>query len=100
MRSGSVPLSRSRIASAWGGGDVPSQLAGRYRHNVDAMLLAAYYNVPTVNGISTFNPPDWDFVNPDAPDYLARVRRYAVRHHLRGLCVLDRRRAAAWMPLR
>lgn len=70
-----------------------------YRHNVDAMLLSAWWGVPTVNGISTFDPPDWNFAHPDAPDYLARVRGYARRHALSGLCGLDRRRTPSWYPL-
>ena len=88
------------IDRAWGG-DGNSRDAGRYRHNVDAMLLASYYGRPTINGISSFNPPDWHLSMPDAPDYLRRVQAYAARHRVEGLCGLDVRRAAPWfMPAR
>jgi len=30
-----------------------------YNHNVEAMIVAAVRRLPTVNGISTFNPPGW-----------------------------------------
>jgi len=78
-----------------GGGD------GRlYPHNVDAMLLASLWRKPTINGFSTFNPPDWDFANPDAPDYDARVARYARAHGLSVLCRLDAREAVQWRVMR
>ncbi len=68
----------------------------RYPNNVDAMLLAELWRVPTINGFSTFNPPDWNFGRPLAPDYDARVLAYARRHHLRRLCRLDMRSADPW----
>lgn len=61
-----------------------------YRHNVDAMLISAVIRLPTVNGFSTFNPPDWAFADSGAPAYRMRVARYAARHAiLPGLCMLD-----------
>ena len=69
---------------------------GRYPHNVDAMFLAELWRVPTINGFSSFNPPDWKFADPLAPDYDARVMEYARRHTLRGLCRLDMRQAQPW----
>ncbi len=85
------------IDIAWGGtgrdGRVLLQL---YRHNVDAMLLASYYGIPTINGFSSFNPPDWNLSNPDARSYLQRVRAYARRHRITHLCGLDVRRPARW----
>ncbi|MEP7005583.1 MAG: hypothetical protein ABI810_06345, partial [Sphingomonas bacterium] len=68
----------------------------RYPHNVDAMFLAELWRVPTINGFSSFNPPDWKFASPLAPDYDARVMDYARRHKLRGLCRLDVRQAQPW----
>lgn len=68
----------------------------RYPHNVDAMLLAERWRVPTINGFSTFNPPDWNFGEPWAADYDERVFAYARRHHLHGLCRLDVHRADPW----
>lgn len=71
-------------------------LQALYPHNVDAMLLAERWNVPTINGVSTFNPPDWAFAGPMAPDYDTRVRAYARRHGLMRLCRLDVRKAQPW----
>lgn len=92
-------LAESRaIDRAWGGDGIgDGGLA--YRHNVDAMLLASYYGRPTINGFSSFNPPDWKLSAPDAPDYLARVRAYADRHRIGRLCGLDVRRARHWFML-
>ncbi len=83
------------IDLAWGGDGV-DRGAMFYRHNVDAMLLASYYGRPTINGYSSFNPPDWRLSYPDALDYLHRVRTYADRHRLTGLCGLDVRRQQRW----
>lgn len=71
----------------------------RYPHNVDAMLLAQLWRLPTINGYSTFNPPDWDFDRPLAKDYATRVQAYAARHDLHGLCLLDMRRPVPWTML-
>lgn len=67
-----------------------------YPHNVDAMLLAELWRVPTINGFSTFNPPDWNFADPLAGDYDARISRYVRRHDLRNVCRLDVRDATPW----
>lgn len=72
------------------------ELHALYPHNVDAMLLAELWRVPTLNGFSTFNPPDWNFGAPWAADYHVRVRRYARRHGLRNLCRLDVRQPDPW----
>lgn len=68
---------------------INAELDALYPHNVDAMFLAERWRVPTINGFSTFNPPDWHFGAPRAPDYDARVLTYARRHRLHGLCRLD-----------
>jgi hypothetical protein len=60
-----------------------------YAHNVSAMLIAELHHLPTINGVASFNPPDWNFENPNAPDYINRIRDYAQRHHVSGLCKLD-----------
>lgn len=78
------------LAVSPGGGN------GVYPHNVDAMLLAQLWRVPTINGFSTFNPPGWDFANSTSPDYDARVLAYARAHRLQGLCRLDMRRPTPW----
>lgn len=86
------------INRAWGG-DGTDRDARFYRHNVDAMLLASYYGRPTINGYSSFNPPDWRLSAPDAPDYLQRVRSYVDRHRLTHVCGLDVRRSQRWFAL-
>jgi len=75
---------------------VNAQKNARYPHNVDAMLLAELWRVPTINGFSSFTPPDWNFTDPLAADYDARVLAYAQRHNLSGLCRLDVRRPDPW----
>lgn len=75
---------------------IDPRLNDLYPHNVDAMFLAERWRVPTVNGFSTFNPPDWDFAGPYSPDYDTRVAAYAARHQIRGLCRLDMRAPVPW----
>lgn len=66
-----------------------------YAHGVDAMMIAAYVKLPTVNGMATFWPNDWGLTAPFEPDYLARVAAYADRKgitdHLCGLDLKERR---------
>lgn len=78
---------------------IDARLDAIYPHNVDAMVLAERWRVPTVNGFSTFNPPDWAFANPRAPDYDRRVLAYARAHGLTGLCRLDMRGGQPWRPI-
>jgi hypothetical protein len=68
-----------------------------YNHNVEAMLVAAVLHLPTVNGISTFNPPGWPASLPGQPAYAAEIRAWAAAHGLEGLCGLDLQRMA-WSP--
>jgi hypothetical protein len=62
---------------------------GLYSHNVDAMMIAEYLNVPTINGYASFFPRGWALYNPGTPEYLATVARYVAAHHVSGLCGLD-----------
>lgn len=78
---------------------ISEELHKLYPHNVDGMFLAELWRVPTINGFSTFNPPDWNFGDPLAADYDARVAAYARRHRLRGVCGLDVRRVQPWSRL-
>lgn len=73
---------------------------GKYLHNVDSMLLAQLWRVPTLGGYSTFQPRDWVFSDPLKPDYDARVRRYIDSHRLTGVCRLDVRDAQPWRRVR
>lgn len=66
-----------------------------YNHNTEAMLVAAVLRLPTINGISTFNPPHWPGSYPPRPEYLEAVRRYAAEYGVaEGLCGLDLQRFA------
>lgn len=75
--------------SAWKDQATLAGPADIYAHNVTAMLIAQEVDIPTVNGVASFQPRDWDFAKPQAPDYDARVASYASKHGLSGLCRLD-----------
>lgn len=62
---------------------------GIYGHNVTAMFIAQKIRIPTINGMASFNPPDWNFGFPNRPDYEERVRAYAAKHRITDLCRLD-----------
>lgn len=68
---------------------MPEWINNHYAHNVSAMLIAELIRLPTINGIASFNPPGWNFENPNGADYLRRVAQYANRHKVGGLCRLD-----------
>ena len=59
--------------------------------NANAMLVAEVAGLPTVNGISTFNPPDWDAADPSSPSYVSRIAAYVRVHGLESVCGLDLR---------
>lgn len=58
-----------------------------YRQNLQAMLLSDNWNLSTLNGFSTFNPPDWVFDR--TPSYLERVGAYVDKHKLLQVCSYD-----------
>jgi hypothetical protein len=60
-----------------------------YSHNVDAMVVAEWFHIPTINGFSTFTPPGWDFAAPEHADYASRVARYIEAHGLTGVCAVN-----------
>lgn len=59
--------------------------------NANAMMIAQVSGLPTINGISTFNPPDWDAADPSRPDYVSRIAAYVRAHGLGSVCGLDLR---------
>ncbi|MCO6417418.1 hypothetical protein JYK14_14790 [Siccirubricoccus sp. KC 17139] len=63
-----------------------------YNHNTEAMLVAAVRHIPTINGISTFNPPGWPDGIPAEESYRQAVRDWARRWNIAGLCALDLQR--------
>jgi len=67
---------------------MPELINNYYAHNVSAMLIAELIHLPTINGFASFNPPDWNFGYPNNADYIQRIRQYAEKHQVRGLCKL------------
>lgn len=67
-----------------------------YPHNVDAMLLAMLWRVPTLNGYATFLPPGWVFAGPAAIDYDRRATAYIAANHLQGVCRFDASSPRPW----
>ncbi|MBK1656751.1 hypothetical protein [Paracraurococcus ruber] len=82
-------VSAARTESRFG-----EAVADPYNHNTEAMLVAALRHIPTINGISTFNPPHWPGGIPEDPGYPAAVAAYARAWGVTGLCALDLRRFA------
>lgn len=60
-----------------------------YAHNVSAMLIAELIRLPTLNGIASFSPKDWNFAYPNWPDYDQRMKNYADAHNLTNVCKLE-----------
>ena len=77
-------VSAARTTSRFG-----EEVANPYNHNTEAMLIAAVRHLPTINGISTFNPPYWPAGIPDDPAYRQEVEAYAAHWGVTGLCGLD-----------
>jgi hypothetical protein len=75
--------------SAWENQNTLAGPADIYAHNVTAMLIAQELDIPTVNGVASFQPRDWDFAKPQQANYDARVASYASKHDLSGLCRLN-----------
>lgn len=69
--------------------EFPEWINSMYAHNVTAILVSQIIKIPTVNGVASFNPPDWNFSAPWAEDYDRRVLAYAEKHGISGLCKLD-----------
>lgn len=59
--------------------------------NANAMLLAEVARLPTINGISTFNPPDWNAADPSSASYVQRISAYVRAHGLQQVCGVDLR---------
>ena len=83
------------VARARAGSNGSAEDNAIYSHNVDAMMIAELVHLPTINGFSTFNPPGWNFADPERPDYRDRVAAYARANAIPALCALDLR-AFTW----
>ena len=67
-----------------------AEMNAYYLHAVDAMMIAALYRIPTVNGMASFLPSGWNLTGPFEPDYETRVAAYAQKHGIAGgLCALQ-----------
>ena len=61
-----------------------------FEKQIDAILLAERFNLPTINGYSGRVPKDWDFPDPAAPEYVRAARRWAADQGVQeGLCEFD-----------
>jgi hypothetical protein len=77
-------VSAARTESRFG-----EAVADPYNHNTEAMIVAEVLGLPTINGISSFNPPHWPDGIPDDPAHRAAVAAYAKAWGIAGLCALD-----------
>jgi hypothetical protein len=62
---------------------------GPLLNNADAMLIAEIIEAKTINGVSTFSPPDSNFNYYPQNTYLDRVKIYAKNHNIQILCSFD-----------
>jgi hypothetical protein len=55
----------------------------------DAMMLAYRVGIPTLNGMSSIIPKEWEQIPPWGETYIPAVRSWIASHHLTGVCRLD-----------
>ena len=56
----------------------------------DAMLVAQDFNIPTIDGYSSWFPKDWDLLSGTKSNIKEKAREWSEWHHLSsGLCTLD-----------
>jgi len=72
---------------------------GIYSTNVDAMLLAELYRLPTLIGLSSILPRGWGwtFLPSDSPAFRRELDATIARYRLRQVCELDIRQRR-WTP--
>jgi hypothetical protein len=68
----------------------------QYGHNTSAMMIAQIVNLPTLNGMASFIPKDYDLVgpngtafSPNSDEYKQRISAYINRFELQGVCELN-----------
>ncbi|MGH2510897.1 MAG: hypothetical protein ACRDHZ_26330 [Ktedonobacteraceae bacterium] len=67
-------------------------------NQVDAMLVARMYNIPTLNGTSSWFPTGWNLFT-FGKSYIDNVKLWAIKKHVTGgLCGLDLR-DGSWVSL-
>ena len=76
----------------------------QYAHNVSAMLLTQKLNIPTLNGMASFIPKDYDLVgpngtafSPNSAEYKTRISKYIKDRNLDKVCLLDLN-SKIWSP--
>ncbi|WP_210453752.1 hypothetical protein [Pantoea ananatis] len=69
--------------------DFPEWVNSMYAHNVTAMMISQIIKLPTINGVASFNPRDWNFAAPWDKGYDERVFVYAKKHGVNSLCKFD-----------
>lgn len=60
-----------------------------YGNNVDAMIIAEYFQLPTINGTDSFLPPNWNINGYRSPDYKNKIDEYLKNNNVRNVCSLD-----------
>lgn len=68
--------------------NIPINLS-MYLNNVDAMMISELTGIRTINGASTFNPPDWNFGYFPTETYRDRIQSYIQKHKIKNLCSFD-----------
>ena len=68
----------------------------QYAHNVSAMMIAQIVNIPTINGMASFIPKDYDLVgpngtafSPNSQEYEDRVQKYIKKYNIQNICKLE-----------
>ena len=63
-----------------------------FHSEIEAILLAQYFELPTINGYSGLAPPDFGALNPDDENYQALINDWVIRVHPidHGLCLYER----------
>jgi hypothetical protein len=57
--------------------------------NMDAIVISEFTGRKSINGISSYSPPDWNFRYFPQNTYLDRVQVYAQKHNIKNLCSFD-----------
>jgi hypothetical protein len=65
------------------------QAGGRpwWQLQTDALMLSLRWNLPTINGNSSWYPPTWDLLRPQSAGYAAALDRWVAAHKLHNICV-------------
>ena len=80
---------RAFYTSGWEGQEGLGVAGNLYAHNVTAMYIANIANIPTINGIASFNPPGFNFADPNNYNYDDRIYYYSKLHGVTDLCKLN-----------